>query len=181
MSNLYEIVEIDGLYVDKNGNVFKKLKGCDTSGGYKRIGRGKAHAESLVHRLVATAFIPNPDKLPFVNHIDGNKHNNHVDNLEWVTPKENTIHAWNNGLCKKVWLGKCHSEETKIKMREIRLKDGIKPPSSAKRVLNTDTGEIFNSLKEAGISCGAKNGSNIHAVLNNGNRKIAYGYHWEYV
>lgn len=51
-----------------------------------------------VHREVAKAFIPNPDRLPQVNHKDGNKDNNAVDNLEWVTNQENALHAINNGL-----------------------------------------------------------------------------------
>lgn len=52
----------------------------------------------LVHRLVAEAFLPNPLQLPFVNHIDGNKQNPSVSNLEWTTPQGNASHAVQTGL-----------------------------------------------------------------------------------
>lgn len=52
----------------------------------------------LVSRLVAQAFIPNPDNLPQVNHIDGNKNNNTIGNLEWITMSNNLKHAFKLGL-----------------------------------------------------------------------------------
>lgn len=57
----------------------------------------------LLHRLVATAFIPNPHRYPYVDHIDGNKKNNSVKNLEWVSPKINSIRAVRTGLCDSVF------------------------------------------------------------------------------
>lgn len=52
----------------------------------------------MVHRLIAKAFIPNPKAKPFINHIDGNKLNNHINNLEWCTTAENNEHARRTGL-----------------------------------------------------------------------------------
>lgn len=62
--------------------------------GYLRVCLSKH--DYLVHRLVANAFVPNPDNLPQVNHIDEDKTNNRADNLEWVTNKENSDHGTRN-------------------------------------------------------------------------------------
>lgn len=73
---------------------------CDNSSGYLRCGMNIDGTQKsyLVHRLVAEKFVPNPYSKPFVNHIDGNKHNNSETNLEWCTKSENELHAWKIGL-----------------------------------------------------------------------------------
>ena len=73
---------------------------CISNTGYIRATmchNGKRYKENI-HRLVAKYFIDNPNDLPQVNHIDGNKHNNDVSNLEWVTPRENVIHSYDTHL-----------------------------------------------------------------------------------
>ncbi len=78
------------------------LAGTETFNGYLRVGlRGARKGEPgyqqkwiRVHRIVAEAFIPNPEGKPQVNHRDGDRRNNRVENLEWVTGSENMQHAW---------------------------------------------------------------------------------------
>jgi hypothetical protein len=79
----------------------RDLSPITTSHGYKRllladIGFGRKNKS--VHRLVAKAFIPNPDEYDIINHIDGDKENNHYSNLEWCTHLHNITHAINTGV-----------------------------------------------------------------------------------
>ena len=65
---------------------------------YMESEKGRVCKNNAVHRLVAKAFIPNPERKPVVNHIDGCKNNNAVSNLEWATYSENGLHAYRTGL-----------------------------------------------------------------------------------
>ena len=66
---------------------------------YNLYMEGKVYKRQL-HKLIATAFIPNPDNLPEINHIDGNPLNNSIENLEWCTHQYNMQHSWDTGLHK---------------------------------------------------------------------------------
>ena len=87
-------------------NEWKELKQVyDKSCGYMIVtladGKGKRQ-NKRVHRLLMEAFVPNPNNYPHVNHIDGNKLNNSLSNLEWCSASHNTRHAVNLGLMKPV-------------------------------------------------------------------------------
>lgn len=109
LENLYEIDEKGNVYAlptikytptTKYLSKERKLKPYNNGYGYLLVDMrkdGKRYMR-LVHRLVAEAFIPNPNNLPQVNHKDGNKSNNQVDNLEWCTCSENQYHAFRHSL-----------------------------------------------------------------------------------
>ena len=78
----------------------KALKFDTTSAGYYRVTlcRDGLQKRTAVHRLVALHYLPNPSQLPCVNHINGSKTDNRVENLEWVSHSDNHIHAFATGL-----------------------------------------------------------------------------------
>lgn len=101
VSDKGNVMSVPRTYTDRLGRDYVvdgiTLIKCDNGRGYDRVRLGK-HTAKKIHRIVAEAFIPNPLNLPEVNHKDGNKKNNCVENLEWVTHQENMIHAAETGL-----------------------------------------------------------------------------------
>lgn len=153
-------------YVNRDGDVywqystrFKRLSGNITDNGYRSIiVGGKRH---LVHRIVARAFIANPDGKRCVNHIDGNKLNNSVSNLEWTTHSENTQHAFRTGLQSNPrGSASRNAKLTESKVSEIlqRLANGETGTSLAKeygvthgRIYDIKHGRGWTHVKAAGI------------------------------
>lgn len=101
VSNFGRVKSLDRLETIKcrwGGEALRPVKGKILiprvhSNGYLRVGFGRKK-DVYIHRLVAQAFIPNPDNKPQVNHKDMNKKNNSVENLEWCTQKENNVHSY---------------------------------------------------------------------------------------
>lgn len=111
-----------------------------------------------VHRLVAEAYLPNPDNLPEVNHIDGNKQNNNMSNLEWVSRQENITHAWSTGLSTNemnqgkgmtMYIGTCLTTGTVLQVEsKAKLSELGYSPSCVIRVCNGERASHKNMTWE---------------------------------
>lgn len=118
-----------------------------------------------IHRLVAKAFIPNPDNLPQINHIDGDKNNNKVSNLEWCNNSYNQAHAWKNNL-KDVTKMSEHSSLRKLTVEQVRF---IKEEYS--KVDTSIRGNKMNFARKMQTKFNLKSVSTILWIVNGGTNK----------
>lgn len=121
---------------------------------------GNKPQTKTIHRLVALAFIPNPNNYTDVNHIDENKYNNHYTNLQWMSHRDNCNHGNRNEIVRQINLG-----------RVGKLNPRSKP------VMCIETGQVYESMRQAELITGI---NNIRRGCN-GTRKTVGGFHWKFV
>lgn len=121
-------VSTDGQVKSHHGKE-KILVQRDNGSGYKKVYLSMPYEKRnmLVHRLVALAFIPNPNNLPFINHKDENPSNNNVDNLEWCDAKYNNNYGTVKERLSKAHKGYKHTAEAKEKISNNNAKAKSKP------------------------------------------------------
>jgi hypothetical protein len=182
------------------GRVIKgKLRKLLVAHGYFSVNlidkkSGKSTRNS-VHRFVAEAFIPNPENKPCVNHIDGNKQNNKVENLEWCTYKENSEHAYRTGLVPKHKVTEAHKsilreyakknqnlakwkKNNREKMVEMALRASLLQVKRVNQLsLDGTFIKLWNSMAEA--SRGTKAPMNGICNCTKGKLKSSGGFKWE--
>lgn len=126
-----------------------------------RLMDGKKANTFRIARIIAQLFIPNPENKGEVNHKNGIRFDDRVENLEWVTPLENIRHAWANGFVKKVFGENHHNfgkpvkggEKYRFKKRDIPLPKKVSK-LRWKLVLNTNTGIYYDTIEEAAKTTG---------------------------
>lgn len=150
-------ISSEGHIMRKKRGVWGYLNQYENGRGYLRVNSSRG-ASQCVHSLVAETFVDNPDPINkrYINHKDGNKHNNKAGNLEWVTASENQRHAYTN---------------------DLRRPNYIQNKNVAVKIL--ETGEAFTSMSE----CARRIGGRVSKICEclRGTRPHHLGYHFERV
>lgn len=175
------VVGYEGLYEVSNTGMIrslfrykKTLKYNITVRGYATVElfKNKESKRVLVHQLVAKAFIPNPDNLPQINHIDENPLNNNVSNLEWCTAKYNANYGTRNERIRQ------HNDYSINERKQIARMNGKKVSKPTIQIIPNGVEIRYQSAKQASIMTGIDH-AHICAAAN-GKRKTAGGCRWEY-
>lgn len=185
-----DIPNYEGLYQVSNlGRIksfhFKSekiLRLCKDKDGYIYVGLSKGGIVKLlkVHRLVASAFILNPNNLPQIDHINAVKTDNRVENLRWTTAKENIRNPLNMVRFfgeRNPFYGKKHSLENRVKMIANQVHRFGKDNPAARKVINLDTMCIFDTVTQAAAFYGKARKTLSGAIKEH--YKCA-GYYWGY-
>ena len=136
----YTVTSEGDIYNNRTG---RKLK-FDSSSNYYRIQLGKYSKKESVHRIVASLFIPNTKNKPCVNHINGDKLDNRISNLEWCTYSENEVHS--RDVLKKQYAKGSDLPQTKISKEEsVKIKELFKTGKYTKAELS----RMFNVSRKA--------------------------------
>lgn len=150
--NVYSVART--VQVNDNGRIYdkpvkeKKLTASKHSCGYRTVAltRNGKTEQQYIHRIVAEAYIPNPQNLPWINHKDEDKANNFVGNLEWCTPLYNNTYNEKNIKHSEKIKGRSFTDEHKERIRQSNLgKHG-----QQRKVICVDDGKVFDSYNEAG-------------------------------
>lgn len=143
-------------------------------GGYRQVMLSvhQQHDQPLVHRLVAKAFIPNPNGYDFVNHIDEDKANNRVDNLEWCTKSYNSLYSLDRHPERKIRYG-THFKGKGNRAGLIKHMERVQQFDKQGRLLN-----VFQDVVDASHQTGIKNAAIIACCK--GKQKTAFGYVWRF-
>lgn len=174
VSNTGKVRSLDHYVRQRNNSVQlrkgKLLRIWQDNIGYSVVSLSKYNKckRKRVHRLVAETFLNNPENKKEVNHKDGNKTNNNVENLEWSTREENMQHAVRTGLYKPYWTGKQGwKSSTGRPVKQINIKTG--------EIIN-----IYGSMEEAARQINLISAANIRSCII-GRTKSCMGYKWEYI
>ena len=181
----YEVSDYGDVRIIKNKKLLKKS--VDSRGYYKVTLINENGRKTLfVHRLVAMEFIQNPSNLSQVNHIDENKQNNHISNLEWCDLAYNCNYGTRNQRISEANKGRTFSEEHIKKLSESQIceknnmygKRYEKSPRAI-AVVCVESRKEYLSCKEASEKTGISRTSLCDCLR--GNSKTAGGFHWRYI
>lgn len=171
VSNMGKVRSLDRTFLRSDGTTAtyksRVLKPAGRPYLHVYLSKNNVHNMMRVHRLVAEAFVPNPENLKCVDHIDCNKTNNRSDNLRWCNHLQNMQYAQENGLLAGNFHYELLSDETKLAMKAPRMVSIVR-----------DDGTEYDCVEDAAKEMGVTHGAISHVLR--GLTKTCKGYSFKY-